>query len=100
MYALNFFTFKVYVYKIYKTVLIWDFINLHERLFIFTNNKELFMSKFDITKINEQTYTNISEMIDNDTGVHYLIIEDFYHKSIAVTPRYNSDGTIMCDRRK
>ena len=39
MYTLNFFTFKVYVYKIYKTVLIWDFINLHERLFIFTNNR-------------------------------------------------------------
>lgn len=58
------------------------------------------MSKFDIIKLDEQSYTTEREMIDNDTGVHYLLIEDFYHKSIAVTPRYNSDGTIMCDRRK
>lgn len=39
------------------------------------------------------------EIVDEDTGVHYLILYNTYsHKSgIAITPLYNADGTLKVD---
>lgn len=34
---------------------------------------------------------------DVDTGVHYLIYENFAYKQCFVCPRYNPDGTLYAD---
>ena len=39
------------------------------------------------------------EIIDSETGVHYLIYVRFEHSvGGSITPRLNSDGTVMCDK--
>lgn len=39
------------------------------------------------------------EIIDSETGVHYLIYVRFKHSvGGSITPRLNSDGTVMCDK--
>lgn len=39
------------------------------------------------------------EIIDSETGVHYFIYVRF-NNSVggSITPRLNSDGTVMCDK--
>lgn len=43
-----------------------------------------------ISKING---SYVYEFIDSDTGVHYL----YLYKG-GITPRLNSDGSVMCDK--
>lgn len=39
------------------------------------------------------------EIIDSETGVHYLIYVRYkYSVGGSITPRLNSDGTVMCDK--
>lgn len=39
------------------------------------------------------------EIIDSETGVHYLIYVRFGNSvGGSITPRLNSDGTVMCDK--
>ena len=39
------------------------------------------------------------EIIDSETGVHYLIYVRFDHSvGGSITPRLNPDGTVMCDK--
>ena len=39
------------------------------------------------------------EIIDSETGVHYLMYVRFEHSvGGSITPRLNSDGTVMCDK--
>lgn len=45
------------------------------------------------TKIEISSYYNAYEFIDPDTGVHYL----YLYKG-GITPRLNSDGSVMCDK--
>lgn len=41
----------------------------------------------------------IDEIIDKDTGVHYLLCAHYGHNgnTLAITPMYNSDGTLKTD---
>lgn len=48
----------------------------------------------------KECYWGVKELIDNETGVHYLVFEDKYNDTTSITPRYNSDGTIMCDKKR
>lgn len=36
----------------------------------------------------------IMNVIDNDTGVNYIVVTNGYDRSIAITPRLNADGTL------
>lgn len=39
------------------------------------------------------------EVIDSETGVHYLVYVRFkYSVGGSITPRLNSDGSVMCDK--
>lgn len=44
-------------------------------------------------KIEINSYCNAYEFVDPDTGVHY-----WYLYKGGITPRLNSDGSIMCDK--
>lgn len=52
----------------------------------------------NIQQIEKDSYTYdcISEYIDTETGVHYLLNLD----TGGITPRYNHDGSIMTDDNK
>lgn len=41
----------------------------------------------------------VRELIDNETGVHYLVFADAYHKGVSMTPRLCSDGSVMTDKK-
>ena len=45
------------------------------------------------------TSANIYDYVDPDTGVHYLVFRDTSYQSGrgGITPRLNSDGTLMVD---
>lgn len=45
-------------------------------------------------------FWDVTELIDKETGVHYLVFEDKYYDKTSITPRYDSNGQIMCDKRR
>ena len=49
---------------------------------------------------DEFKYYKVRELIDNVTGIHYIVFLDNNRDTSAITPRYNSDGTIMSDKRR
>lgn len=48
------------------------------------------------------TAANIYDYVDPDTGVHYLVFRDSSYQSGrgGITPRLNSDGTLMVEEMK
>lgn len=48
------------------------------------------------------TAANIYDYVDPDTGVHYLVFRDSSYQSGrgGITPRLNSDGTLMVEELK
>lgn len=38
--------------------------------------------------------TILQEIVDSETGVHYLIVMDKNGEDYAITPLYNADGTL------
>lgn len=52
------------------------------------------------TSVKEMYNDDIYEFIDPDTGVHYLVYSHYNGGNAGmggITPRLNSDGTIMVD---
>lgn len=52
------------------------------------------------TSVKEMDNDDIYEFIDPDTGVHYLVYNHYVGGDAGmggITPRLNSDGTIMVD---
>lgn len=55
-------------------------------------------NNFTVISKFELGWKNGMEFIDEDTGVHYLVIYDAYHESgVSVTPLYDPDGTLKVD---
>lgn len=60
---------------------------------------------FKLKKVNSQPFftvrftDNVSEYIDTETGVHYLVVFDNDSMN-AICPRYNKDGNIMIDKER
>lgn len=56
----------------------------------------------EIIKVNSEVKFKegtMYEIIDSETGVHYLMYVRFDHSvGGSITPRLNSDGTVMCDK--
>ena len=54
------------------------------------------------TSNSDATFCNsdIYEFVDPDTGVHYWIYShaELYKGMGGMTPRLNSDGSVMCDK--
>ena len=51
---------------------------------------------------NENGKYSTLNVIDEETGVHYIVVSaesiyGDYNKSIAITPRYNADGSLYVD---
>lgn len=42
-------------------------------------------------------YITTTEYIDESTGVHYLIVQE-YQRAMSVTPMYNADGTLKTSK--
>lgn len=44
--------------------------------------------------------TNVYEVIDEDTGVHYMIVfDEIYQKpSVTMSPMYNADGSLKTSK--
>ena len=60
-----------------------------------TNDVSMAGNRFDMEYIQSDLINWVGEFYlyrDNQTGVHYLVFKE--GDSIAITPRYNSDGTL------
>lgn len=50
---------------------------------------------YNFTLLDGDTMRQIYDWVDPDTGVHYLIVDDY--RGDGLCPRYNADGTLMID---
>ena len=56
------------------------------------------ITTYSTTQLKSDTY--VYEVIDEDTGVHYMIVfDELYQKpSVSVTPMYNTDGSLKTNK--
>ena len=57
-----------------------------------SENSFVMYHEFDMNKSTH--YERILSLVDNDTGVNYIVVTNGFDRSIAITPRLNADGTL------
>ena len=62
------------------------------------------MDKIGFHRVGNELYDDsictVRELVDNETGVHYLVFADKYHEGVSMTPRLNADGTVMVETKE